>query len=535
MKTRFFIFIVAGLSLTNLYAQPNLDWWVGYAPEVSLAAEHNLTKIDNNGNVYSVGYKEINVLINDFDTVLLKYDSLGNLLWQQTIGGDANASDAISDIEINSYGDIFVTGYIETVSGATDILVIKYNSDGEQQWVNVIDSGNGVDAAKEIAIDSQDNVYVTGQKTGSDGTVDIFVSKFTSLGTLLWTTDYSSDFGNSAIYQMDIDDLDNVYTTGFSAINSINGSIQVAIVQKYSSSGELLWTSQHGEDRTCSNSTGFEFAVDKISGEVYSLIWSCSDNETALGGDLVVKKINTNGQTIWIYINEAIASDVWGIKKDSDGNIAVVASSYSETGTQNYKVLKISSIGELIWQTDSNYTTASGARDMTIDAQNNVYVTGWVSNTDNSIQYINTAKFSSIGELLCEVNLIENESTNGMPMSITIDENNSTYIGGVYATNTNNIITLKYSNWDSCTLGINEYSNNNVLIFPNPTEGLIYFENINKNTSLKLINTLGQTIEFFNNFSNSNNIIDISKYPNGIYYLEIFCDGKVKTEKIIKS
>jgi len=74
---------------------------------------------------------------------------------------------------------------------------------------------------------------------------------------------------------------------------------------------------------------------------------------------------------------------------------------------------------------------------------------------------------------------------------------------------------------------------NEILVYPNPTSGILYFEITNpkyKNSKVELYNVLGQLLRSEKIQTNKKSEIDISNLSNGIYYLR--CVGICK--KIIK-
>ena len=87
---------------------------------------------------------------------------------------------------------------------------------------------------------------------------------------------------------------------------------------------------------------------------------------------------------------------------------------------------------------------------------------------------------------------------------------------------------------------INEYTNNNIIsVFPNPTIGLVTltFKGLNNNVKLQLHNVLG-SIVFTTNFNAKSDVftktLDLSKYPSGMYYIQVVNNGKTYVQKIVK-
>ena len=78
---------------------------------------------------------------------------------------------------------------------------------------------------------------------------------------------------------------------------------------------------------------------------------------------------------------------------------------------------------------------------------------------------------------------------------------------------------------------------NNVLnVFPNPSAG-VYFVNIPKEENV-LIVVLDLNSKVILRKKVSNNVtsrIDLSKYEDGVYFIQVFCENEIYTNKVIKN
>jgi hypothetical protein len=113
-------------------------------------------------------------------------------------------------VALDDSANVYVTGFSTGVGSAYDYATIKYNSVGQEQWVARYDGpGNTYDAAYAIAVDSSENVYVTGY---GGVTHDYTSIKYGTDGQQQWTAQYS---GGTA-YDIALDSSSNVYVTGAS-------------------------------------------------------------------------------------------------------------------------------------------------------------------------------------------------------------------------------------------------------------------------------------------------------------------------------
>jgi hypothetical protein len=76
--------------------------------------------------------------------------------------GPANSDDGATALAVDAAGNVYVTGGSAGSSG-TDYATIKYDPDGNELWVARYDGpAHYDDIAEDLAVDSMDNVYVTG-------------------------------------------------------------------------------------------------------------------------------------------------------------------------------------------------------------------------------------------------------------------------------------------------------------------------------------------------------------------------------------
>ena len=96
---------------------------------------------------------------------------------------------------VDSSGNVYASGYSQgtfdgnSSSGGDDIVLVKYNSSGTQQWIRQLGTDQS-DIAEDIAIDSSDNIFLTGRTNGNlDGNTglgnwDFILVKYNSSGVL---------------------------------------------------------------------------------------------------------------------------------------------------------------------------------------------------------------------------------------------------------------------------------------------------------------------------------------------------------------
>ncbi|MBX7046914.1 MAG: SBBP repeat-containing protein [Ignavibacteria bacterium] len=229
---------------------------------------------DNSGNILLTGTIENN---NSEDIVALKYDYEGNLLWKNSYRFSPRAHYRGVFINTDDENNVYVGGE-STCSGCSknDFVTLKYNSAGEQLWA-ATSGGSEYNSQyiRGLAVDKQHNIYITGESSGDFATI-----KYNSNGEQQWNALFNGD-GKSRdeVYGIAVDEQSNVYITGWSSIS--DGMDCVTI--KYNSSGVMQWKeSYHNKGTNCTNS----IALD-LNGNV--LVGGFSDGENNAADVLLIK------------------------------------------------------------------------------------------------------------------------------------------------------------------------------------------------------------------------------------------------------
>ena len=96
------------------------------------------------------------------------------------------------------------------------------------------------------------------------------------------------------------------------------------------------------------------------------------------------------------------------------------------------------------------------------------------------------------------------------------------------------IIDIFYYN-----VSIGEATTTEIIIYPNPTEGILNIETnmVNENFSVELFDVAGNKIEEFKalDISLNNMLLDLRRLKEGVYILNLILDKRVITKKIILS
>ena len=294
----------------------SFDWnhtWGGIDKEFS-----EEIVIDSLDNIYVGGYTySFGAFPNSkSELYLLKYNSLGDLQWNRTWGGDE--SEKWGSMGIDSSGNIYIAGITMSYGAENnDLCLVKYDSAGVFQWYRTW-GGINHDLLTAIDIDSSDNIYITGYINFGMGNGAFSLLKYASSDTRLWNRTWWSPTYNTTNYELGspaliIDSTNNVYLSGEIGIeyNFLDEYLDIFIV-KFNNLGTELW------NRILDRDKKDKFKAININSDDILFIVGTVENSTGLRDSFVAGYKNSGSITSY---------HAWGgIKDDRSGDIAIDSS-----------------------------------------------------------------------------------------------------------------------------------------------------------------------------------------------------------------
>jgi len=355
----------------------------------------NAIAVDGSGNVYVTGssYTSDSTML---DYLTIKYNVNGDTVWTRSYIGTGYNYDEAHAIAIDNLGYIYVTGSYYSESNWTDYLTIKYNSNGDTIWTRRYNGlFNSSDDASAIAIDNQNNVYVTGKSNGPGYWTDYATIKYNSAGTQQWVSRYTyTGNNNDEARAIAVDNNGNVYITGYSEQPNY-GPGECATV-KYNSLGDTVWVRRYS-DTSHVLDEGKDIAVDN-SGNVYITGVTFIASNT----NYLTIKYSPSGTRQWIQrFNEPDSTycdnRASAIALDTFGNIYVTGQSVGLIYSTDYATVKYNPSGTQKWvaRYDGPVHNTDEARAMTVDLTGNVYVTGYSIGTGGNPDYATIKYYQS--------------------------------------------------------------------------------------------------------------------------------------------
>lgn len=370
-------------SVLTAQVVPNIDWVQHYVWRDS--TDNSSTTLDADNNVYVTGYAFSGV---DRDLIVLKYDSLGTLLWSNTY--DNGGDDVGTGIKVDINGNVFVCGTSYDATSQNDVVYFVYSSNGTQLAFSRYDAGYNLnDEAIDLKINNNGgDAFVIGTSENGSNT-DALVIKINSVWSIDWANLYDSPYNSNDIgVALTLTSNNDIFCTG----NAFNGSDNDIWVFMLNNSGSIYWNNfvtgnTSGDDLAQAIVTSGDNAV--VCGQIYN----STTNE-----DYTTFRIDGSANIIWKqdYDNSNSMDFATSLVRDSIGNIGVTGLVLGGSGWE-YHTIMYDSTGNQFW-VNQEQTGLWGAiiepRIAVDTVAHHFYVSGSKQNTTSDVMVYQITPFS---------------------------------------------------------------------------------------------------------------------------------------------
>ncbi|PJC61592.1 MAG: secretion protein, partial [Flavobacteriales bacterium CG_4_9_14_0_2_um_filter_32_27] len=444
-----------------------------------------------------------------YDYWVVKLSNTGAVEWQKSLGGSGD--DRAYSIQQTTDGGYIVAGRSNSTNGdvtgnhgGDDYWVVKLSSIGIIEW-QISLGGSGSDGASSIQQTTDGGYIVVGTSNSTDGDVtgnhgigDYWVVKLSNTGTITWQKSLGGT-GDDIAYSIQQTTDGGYVVAGYS--NSIDGDITV-------------------------NLGGFDYWVVKLDG-TGTITW-----QKSLGGnDWDI------GRSIWQTTDGGYI--ITGQSNSANGDVT------GNIGFYDYWVVKLSSTGTIVWEKSLGGTGLDGGISIQQTTDGGYIVAGFSTSTDGDITGNNglddywVVKLSSIGTIVWQKSLGGSGSDAATSIQQTTDGG---YVVVGQSQSTDGDVTGNHGNDDywvvklSATVAINEITAfNEFNVYPNPTSNQITLK-VNANlvgAIYTIYDNMGKSV-MSGKINNEHTVIELDNLSNGIYLFSIGENGK-QTFKVIKN
>ncbi len=228
-----------------------------YLPDGAEAIE-----VDRHGNVYVTGAAFHTTSGMDAEITTIKYDSEGRQQW--VVRGPKSYYSTSISLALDGAGHVFVSGTGRRTGTTNSIVVEKYNADGSVLWSSWhTDPSAYLNGALDLQVDALGNSYAAGWSRAQDFTLTVIIVKYNSQGQQQWVARYKAPHGESSfLNQFSIDREGNAYALVDNYSRVPGGSTNLVLV-KFDTRGRQVWAIERPSEFSRS------LAID-IGGNVYA-------------------------------------------------------------------------------------------------------------------------------------------------------------------------------------------------------------------------------------------------------------------------
>ncbi len=303
--------------------------------------------IDNN-YLYVAGTK-FEPGVTGSEMLIFKLDFNGDTLWTATHKGSGIYSNSKS-VAVDPSGNVYIAG--DAWNESIDYCVVKYDPDGNLLWSAFYDGQvyNDTDIAQYVKVDDQGNVFITGYNQISSNLTDIVTVKYNSDGIFQWDRSYGNpDYRSNNAYYLETDESGNLYVGGYSAYEDpYPGTGKDYILLKYDPAGNLLWDARW-DHFNYYNDHPFDFDMGP-EGNIYICgisVKSCFPSEF-----ITVVKYNPQGDLQWNVCIPEMYGTPWEISVMNNDEFVVAAGSYDTIMVNDATTIKYDDSNPVFYEND---------------------------------------------------------------------------------------------------------------------------------------------------------------------------------------
>lgn len=505
------------------------------------------------------------------------------IIWQKTIGG--SDTDFSTVFEATTDGGFIIGGYstsnisgekTENSNGQIDIWIVKIDSSGNIMWQNTI-GGAGDDfliSLKQTSdggyiVGASSDSNISGDKTeNSQGGLDYWILKLDSSGNIDWQKTYGGDQPEFETYVVQASD-GGYFVGGYSDSDVSGDKTEPSNGQrdywalKLDSTGNIVWQNSIGGNLVDRPQISFQAADGGFIMGGYSFSGISGDRTQPNQGvtDNWIVKLDSNGNVLWDKSYGGSDSDVLrNLIQTADGGY--LAGGYSKSnisgdktensqGDFDYWIYKLDSNGNLGWQNTIGGSGIDYLRDLKQLADGSYMVVGYSNSNISGDKTENSnggydywlVKLDTSGNILSQNSIGGSADESGPYILPTADGNFAMFcasdsnISGDKSENSRGLDDYWVFKTTAAILGTSKNTFGPELsAYPNPTHGTFTID-LGENfaeAKVAVYNMLGQLVST-SNYENQQRLeVEISGAA-GIYLATIHTlEGKQATLKITK-
>ncbi len=539
-----------GLYISGM-ADPVVDFDPGVGVETALPTNYGfyVCKLDTAGDFQWVRRGKNSAGANGTRANYLAYDNLNNSIVASGyfVGNSLEIADETGSIS---------GGVTLPITNSRHMFTVSYSETGDLQWANSL-AATSNSRLFDMNVDNQGNVLLGGRFNGaldmnpgagseienSVGNVDGFLLKLDNQGD--WVGHIIAEgTANTEVHEIAVDENDSIvisisYTgditlgTGWglgSPQNETTVGLHDVMLVKMNNNFIASWYKKLGG----ANATGSDFIYDIELSQDNIVVGMISNSpqidfdpgsgslELAGNGDydVYVSVYSAQGELYdAVGFGGAGRDFLSNMAVNGNGNIATCG--YFESFTIDLDP----TAGEDSYGNQGG--GGSGNRDIFFNQMSACFAT--VDNTTSDDGTTITANEDAVGAIYQWIDCSDDSEINGetiVSFTPTVSGDYACIIANGCAVDTSDCVSIIVA-----TTSLNEFSIENVSMYPNPSADKVRIQGLEKIDKVEITSVTGRAMNILLQSEKEINILD---YPSGIYFVKIYSEGKIINKKLIK-
>lgn len=325
------------------------------------------------------------------------------------------------------------------------LSIIFWTAALHTQWIST-NSGSGnidlnIENARGTAITSDiyENCYVTGYCYDSNTGTDIITIMYDQNGDTVWVRRFNGTANmNDEGSAISLDKSGNICVAGTSA--NLNTSYDFTVL-KYNQAGVLLWANTFSLQNNFADDKGADITVDSNNDLIITGFGTTGAGNTVL----VTRKISEYGTELWTNTETSFTGNSQAVKLAVNVNNDVFITGFVSNGySSDMVVIKYDISGNKVFQRVIGGEGEDKAWGIAVD-DDNVIITGTITNSAGNTDCY-TAKFDSAGNSIWGNTFNGTGNGEDKAWGIAVDDDAAVYITGSTTDLYGNVnyITVKY-------------------------------------------------------------------------------------------
>lgn len=447
--------------------------------------------------------------------VVSSFDSqTGSFRWEDTLSAPFDYSCHIRDLLLSNENELYVAGYYDSIC-TTKSLLVKYDSLGNVLWDsrNPFNDQPCVDGhLKSIAIKNNNEIisielsgYADGVRIGkTSGGIT------TALNSIPDLTFNQSRYANA----LALDGTEQIYFVADSIVTVLETFYRIYFLDQ---DGTTIWNND-----SLLTQLDYKRPVDlKIDSSNRAIVllnnYSTDGSGNLLDQEIEILKYDVNGNVLWDrFIDTAGSTMETGYRIQTDAFNNILVSGSFEIGGQDIGMLiKLNSTGNTLW---SRFFGASSENiQITVDKYNDIYV----ANTDNDGMIL---KYDEHGDFLWSYDFPNLPYFELNPYNLIVDDSFNIYVFGQYDNSVwDSVGTMLVKLSQPGLAPVNEVKNTaaQISIYPIPSSSLLFVSSTQPIYSFTIHDLLGREVLQQNELNEKRLSIPLNGFFSGVYLIKI--------------